>query len=91
MKDLKSRLNSDSYSHSKSGGTALKSQMMHLADDMSNLTQKLHDLNKETELVLQKAKTSHKKIRKIIYSRNKKIEEAIAHDDFTEKDFVSVK
>lgn len=34
---------------------------------------------------------AHKKIRKMIYTRNKKIEETISHDDFTEKDFVSVK
>ena len=36
-------------------------------------------------------KKHHKKIRKMIYDHNKKIQKTIDHDDFTEEDFVSAK
>jgi chaperonin cofactor prefoldin len=91
MKQLKSNLNSDEFEHSDSKDNEIRWQMMNLADDMEDLNKKMKNIHKKTEEVDKKVQAHHKKIRKMIYDHNKKIEDTIDHDDFTEEDFMSAK
>ena len=91
MVGLKKDLTSDEFEHTNQKDLKIKMQMIELSKEMEKLNKKMKELTEESEVRDEKVQEHHRKIRKIMYEHNKKIDDTINDDDFTEDDFVSAK